>query len=215
MLTVGDPMAWDDYMLAIMGVIYKDNEYKMWYTGSDGTDEDSKYFRIGFATSPDGITWSKYVNNPVLDIGDVGAWDSIGVVASAVMFDTTMNIYKMWYGGLDGSYGRTGYATSDPVTGLKDESDKNLLHHFGLQQNHPNPFDQITTITYIVAQSQKIKLTVYDILGNEIEVLSEGFHYSGAYSVEFSASNLSSGIYYYMLQISPKLWITKKMVVMK
>jgi len=121
----------------------------------------------------------------------------------------------MWYGGLDGSYGRTGYATSDPVTGLIDDSDKGFPYNFGLQQNHPNPFDQITTITYMVAKSQKIKLTVYDILGNEIEVLAEGFHESGTYSVEFSASNLSSGIYYYMLQISPRLMITKKMAVMK
>jgi len=214
-LTLGDPMAWDDYMLALSGVIFKDNEYKMWYTGGDGTDEDSKYFRIGYATSPDGIIWSKYEDNPVLDIGDAGMWDSVGVVTSAVMFDTTMNIYKMWYGGLDGSYGRTGYATSDPVTGLRDRSDKNLPDNFKLQQNHPNPFNQITTITYTVARSENIKLTVYDILGNEVEVLSEGFHNSGTYSLEFSASNLSNGIYYYMLQISPELLITRKMVVMK
>ena len=131
------------------------------------------------------------------------------------MSDTTMNIYKMWYGGLDGSYGRTGYATSGSVTGLKDESDKDLQQNFSLHQNHPNPFSKITSITYIVAKSQKIKLTVYDILGNEIEVLAEGFHIRGTYSIEFPASNLSSGIYYYMLQISPKLLITKKMVVMK
>jgi len=214
-LTVGDPTTWEDYMLALMAVIYKDEEYKMWYTGGDGTDEDSKYFRIGYATSPDGISWHKNEHNPVLNIGEVGVWDSIGVVTSAVMFDTTMNIYKMWYGGLDGSYGRTGYATSSPVTGLIDESDRILPHHFRLQQNHPNPFNQITTITYILDKSQKIKLTVYDVLGNEIEVLSEGFHNSGTYSIEFSASNLSSGIYYYMLQISPKLMITKKMAVMK
>lgn len=45
----------------------------------------------------------------------------------------------MWYGGLDGSYGRTGYATFDPATGLKGESDKNLPHNFWLLQNYPNP----------------------------------------------------------------------------
>jgi hypothetical protein len=187
----------------------------MWYTGGDGTDEDSRYFSIGYATSPDGINWSKYEQNPVLDKGDIGAWDSIGVVTSAVMFDSAMNIYKMWYGGLDGSYGRTGYATSDQVVGLTDENGKNQMHNFGLLQNHPNPFNQITTITYVVAKSQKIQLTVYDILGNEIEVLSEGFHSSGTYSIDFSASSLSSGVYYYIMQISPQLLITKKMVVMK
>lgn len=214
-LTVGDPVAWDDYMLALMGVVYEDNEYKMWYTGGDGTDEDSRYFRIGYATSPDGITWSKYENNPVLNIGEVGEWDSTGVVASAVMYDNSLDIYKMWYGGLDGTYGRTGYATSDPVMGLKNGSGKNPLPGFVLKQNHPNPFSQLTTIGYTVAKSQKIQLTVYDILGNEIEVLTEGYHNSGTYALDFSASILSSGIFYYVLQISPGLSITKKMVVMK
>jgi len=214
-LTVGAPAAWDDYMLALTGVIYRENEYKMWYTAGDGTDEDSKYFRIGYATSPDGINWSKYEHNPVLDIGDVGAWDSTGVVTSAVMFDTTMNIYKMWYGGLDGSYGRAGYATSTPVTGVNVESHLNHPHNFRLHQNHPNPFSQITTITFEVHKSQKIRLTLHDILGNELEVLSEGYFDSGTYAIDFSASNLSSGIYYYVMQISPELLITKKMVVMK
>jgi predicted GH43/DUF377 family glycosyl hydrolase len=214
-LTVGNPMAWDDYMLALMGVIYKDNEYKMWYTGADGPSEDERYFRIGYATSPDGISWTKNGNNPVLDVGEVGTWDSLGVVTSAVLFDTTLNIYKMWYGGLDGSYGRTGYATSNLVSGLNSESDMILPYNFELQQNYPNPFNPSTTITLNLSKPQKIKLTVYDVLGNEIEVLAEGFRKSGTYSVEFFANNLSSGIYFYVLQISPKISITKKMVVMK
>jgi hypothetical protein len=150
-----------------------------------------------------------------LDIGQVGTWDSIGVAATAIVFDTTMNIYKMWYGGLDGSYRRTGYATSDPVSGMHSKSDMILPYHFKPQQNYPNPFNPSTIITFNISKSQKIKLTVYDVLGNEIEVLSEGFRKSGTYSIEFSANNLSSGIYFYMLQISPKLSITKKMVVVK
>ena len=214
-LTVGASGTWDDYMLALMAVIYKDDEFKMWYTGGDGTDGSSKYFRIGYATSPDGITWSKYDNNPVLDIGEVGAWDSLGVVTSSVLFDTTAKIYKMWYGGLDGSYGRTGYATTDPVSNLNNELNKFIPHHFALKQNYPNPFNPNTTITYSISRSQNIKLIVYDLLGNEIKVLFDGFQKKGTYSVPFSGYDLSSGIYFFKLQISVGRSIIKKMVVIK
>ena len=157
---MGAPGTWDDYMLVLMGVIYKDNEYKMWYTGGDETDGDEKYFRIGYATSPDGITCSKYENNPVVDIGEVGAWDSLGVVTSSVMFDTTEKIYKMWYGGLDGSYGRTGYATSDFVSSLNNELDMIIPNHFELKQNYPNPFNPTTTIRYSIPQTDFVLLNV-------------------------------------------------------
>lgn len=214
-LTVGNPVSWDDYMLALMGVIYKDDEYKMWYTGGDGTDGDAKYFRIGYATSPDGITWLKYQNNPVLDIGEVGAWDSLGVVTSSVMFDTTDEIYKMWYGGLDGLYGRTGYATSDPVLNINNEMDMIIPNHFELNQNYPNPFNPSTTITYTISKSKDVTLTIYDLLGNEITIIVDGFQNAGTYSVRLKSHNLSSGIYFYKLQVGKDFSTTRKMIVIK
>ncbi len=225
----GSQGQWDDTNTDHACVLFMDGLYKMWYMGEDGssarigyatstgdgTEEDAKYFRIGYATSPDGKIWSKFEHSPVLDIGAAGSWDSLGVVASAAMYDTTLKIYKMWYGGLDGSNGRTGYATSDPVSNLHYESAKIISQYFELHQNYPNPFNPNTIITFTISISKDIKLAVYDILGNEVTVLLDGFKNKGTYSVPFSADDLSSGIYFYTLQIGGKKIISKKMLLVK
>jgi len=77
----------------------------MWYTGKDALDMR----RIGYATSDDGVVWTKYPANPVLDIGNNGAWDYRGVRSTSVLFDGIQ--YKMWYNGINKSY-KIGYATS-------------------------------------------------------------------------------------------------------
>jgi hypothetical protein len=67
-------------------------------------------YRIGYATSADGIVWVKHPGNPVLDIGAGGTWDDYYVSEPTVFFDGTK--YQMWYGGYDGLNERIGYATS-------------------------------------------------------------------------------------------------------
>ena len=72
-------------------VIIDNGLYKMWYSG-EGVDGK---FRLGYATSADGINWSKYVSNPVLDVGAVGAWDSDMVRVNAIIKNGST--YQMWY----------------------------------------------------------------------------------------------------------------------
>lgn len=84
--------------------------FKMWYTGSDG-----RTLRFGYATSTDGINWSKYANNPILDIGPPGAWDTNYIFLPDVMFDGSN--YQMWYEGFAG----IGHAnSSDGIHWIKD-----------------------------------------------------------------------------------------------
>lgn len=71
---------------------------------------------------------------------------------------------------------------------------------FRLDQNYPNPFNPVTKISYYIAQPTDVKLTVYDLLGNEIALLVSEFENPGAYSVNFDGSKLSSGIYIYKIQ---------------
>ncbi len=223
-MTIGNPGLWDDYMLALMSVIYKDNEFKMWYTAGDGTDEDVKYFRIGYATSPNGINWTKYENNPVLDLGAEGSWDNLNVAVSAVIFDTTQNIYKLWYGGMDSIYFRVGYATSSPATDVSDKYNS-LPANFKLEQNYPNPFNPSTIIKYSIPLVEtgyipSVKLRVYDILGREIATLVNEEQKPGDYEVEFNAvkihrdASLPSGIYFYKLTIDHYA-ATKKLILLK
>ena len=90
------------------------SDLKMWYRGFDGAN-----YRVGYATSADGITWSKDAGNPVLDLGVGGQWDDNDVLSPAVIKDG--GTYEMWYNGFDGAKYRVGYATSaDGVTWTKD-----------------------------------------------------------------------------------------------
>ena len=103
-LDVGSSGSWDAGSVYKPSVIKEGNTYKMWYHGY------SNMSRIGYATSTDGINWTKHPNNPVLDLGSSGAWDYHGVGEPTVIKDG--NLYKMWYAGYDGWWWRIGYATS-------------------------------------------------------------------------------------------------------
>jgi len=90
-----------------------------------------------------------------------------------------------------------------------------------LNQNYPNPFNPKTTIKYSVPQSSNVVIKVFDMLGNVIETLINEEKPAGSYEVEFNASALTSGIYFYRLQAVPtgrqagSFVETKKMVLMK
>jgi hypothetical protein len=72
-------------------VIYQDSVYHMWYWSGTYT----QYEAIGYATSSDGITWSKDKNNPVLEPGPEGAWDDHIIHACTVVKEDS--IFHMWY----------------------------------------------------------------------------------------------------------------------
>ncbi|MBC8232168.1 T9SS type A sorting domain-containing protein [bacterium] len=114
-LDLGAPGEWDAYNVYAPSVLYEDGIYKMWYSGYNGSNR-----RIGYATSPDGITWTRYADNPVLDLGAPGEWDAYNVSIPSVLYED--GIYKMWYSGYDGSNWHIGYATSpDGITWTKHE----------------------------------------------------------------------------------------------
>lgn len=85
---------------------------------------------------------------------------------------------------------------------------------FTLAQNYPNPFNPSTTIEYSLDRSGIVTLKIYNILGQEVATLVNGFQNAGSYRAVFSASGLTSGIYFYRLQ-SEKLSQTQKMILMK
>ena len=85
---------------------------------------------------------------------------------------------------------------------------------FTLNQNYPNPFNPSTTIKYSIPESGNIKLIVFNSLGEEVKVLKDEFEEAGSYKVNFNASELSSGIYYYKI-ISGNFTSVKKMALLK
>ncbi len=85
---------------------------------------------------------------------------------------------------------------------------------FGLAQNYPNPFNPTTTINFSLDKAGLVSLKVYNILGTEVASLVNEFKAAGNYNVPFNASNLTSGVYLYKLQVGSQS-LTKKLTLMK
>jgi len=85
---------------------------------------------------------------------------------------------------------------------------------FELQQNFPNPFNPTTQINYAVPQQSEVKIEVYNVLGRRVATLVDREMAPGNYTVNFDASSLSSGMYFYRLQAGSTL-LTKKMTLIK
>ena len=99
------------------------------------------------------------------------------------------------------------------IVGVEDDKE-NLKYSFVLEQNYPNPFNPITKINYQIASAGHVNLIIYDVLGEIVKVLVDEEKTVGNYSVDFKASNLASGIYFY--QIKTKDYVcTKKMMLLK
>lgn len=94
------------------------------------------------------------------------------------------------------------------------DEDKNLISTYSLLQNYPNPFNPNTTISYSIANSEFVELKVYDLLGNQVSSLVNEYKSAGNYSTNFSASGLSSGIYFYRIR-SGNFVQSKKLILLK
>jgi hypothetical protein len=97
---------------------------------------------------------------------------------------------------------------------VSDVEDQTQPLTFQLEQNYPNPFNPSTKINYQIKQMDFVSLKVYDVLGNEVGTLVNENKVAGNYELNFDASSLSSGIYFYKLQAGSFVE-TKKMILMR
>ena len=100
----------------------------------------------------------------------------------------------------------------NPAGGVKDD-DINP-GSFELFQNYPNPFNPSTKIEYSLKQGADVKISVIDILGKRIASLVDGYQYAGIHQVIFDGKNLSSGIYFYTIEVN-SLQKTKAMILLR
>jgi Secretion system C-terminal sorting domain/CARDB/BNR repeat-like domain len=89
-----------------------------------------------------------------------------------------------------------------------------IPNYYSLSQNYPNPFNPVTKITYTLPKSGNVELKVYDILGREVATLVNEVKQAGIYDINFNATNLASGIYFYKIKAGDFSAI-KKMVLVK
>ncbi|HED38609.1 MAG TPA: T9SS type A sorting domain-containing protein [Ignavibacteria bacterium] len=102
----------------------------------------------------------------------------------------------------------------DQITGVEEQPTGNLPTSYTLSQNYPNPFNPSTSIDYSLPKSGLVTLKVYNVLGEEVATIFQGFQNAGHYVASFDASKLASGIYLYRLQVG-KFSVTKKMLLLK
>ncbi|MFH0733043.1 MAG: T9SS type A sorting domain-containing protein [bacterium] len=104
----------------------------------------------------------------------------------------------------DGSFTYT--SVVDVVVGVPAE--------FSLTQNYPNPFNPSTTINFNMPTSDNVKIVIFNALGQQITTLVNGYQEAGFHSVNFNASQLTSGIYFYQMEAG-NFKAVKKMIFAK
>lgn len=102
------------------------------------------------------------------------------------------------------------YYVSYPVGVINSPS---IPSNFCLLQNYPNPFNPVTNIQYSVPNLEFIQIKIFDILGKEIITLINEEKYAGTYNVEFNATNLSSGVYFYIMKAGSFLKTNKLLLI--
>jgi hypothetical protein len=126
------------------------------------------------------------------------------------LVNNTTYYYKLVDVNINGSVNINGLiATVTPTANSVIVPDAYALH-----QNYPNPFNPNTTISYDIHEAGHVTLTVFDILGREVMTLVNQEQPAASYTLEFNASTLSSGIYFYQLKVNDFSDL-KKMVVLK
>jgi len=200
--------------------------YELWK--SDGTDAGTVMVKDIYAgAGSSGPTYLANVNNTLFFWANDGTtfgtelWKSDGTAPGTVMVQDfypgggssnpfpLANVNGTWF--FDAYPGLWKLVAGSTGVGNPDGSSPSI---FRLNQNYPNPFNPSTTISYQLPIAGQASLKVFDVLGNEVALLINEEKPAGSYEVNFNASKLSSGFYFYKLQAGSFVE-TKKMILLK
>ncbi len=115
---------------------------------------------------------------------------------------------------INSKFGLLKFLDTLTVTSVKDEKDIAILTDYKLSQNYPNPFNPGTIISWQAPVGSLQSLKVYDVLGREVATLVNEYKEAGKHSVEFNATGLPSGVYFYRLNAG-SFSETKKMILLR
>jgi hypothetical protein len=105
------------------------------------------------------------------------------------------------------------------ITADADDDDISLPTEFSLQQNYPNPFNPATTIKFSISRSSEVKIDIFNIAGQMVNRVADGYYTSGEYELVWdgrglNGSEVASGIYLYRL-LSEEGILTRKMCLVR
>ncbi len=115
----------------------------------------------------------------------------------------------------DGGFQGSAYVFDDFIVGIEEPDNYFVPSGFALHQNHPNPFNPSTKISFALPSAQKVTLKVFDLNGKEVATLLQNEQKAaGIHELTFDARNLPSGVYLYKLQAG-QYAETKKMILLR
>lgn len=207
-LKLGEAGEWDSERTFEPMVMKTDTGYFMFFTGLKAPINSSTLQQIGFAHSTDGIVWDRDDNNPIIkDDNSFVEWGKGIYNGTALYFD---NKFHYWFACFHTppyeARPQIGYAISDPI-GI-DEYQQNL--QFKLLHNYPNPFTSSTTIEYELSLPGIVSITIYNHLGEQIEVIREK-QSQGIQQAVWNAKGLPAAVYFCILKTNKGIQ-TMKMI---
>ncbi len=151
-----------------------------------------------------------------------GSWSKIGFV-SGNGTSTTPHSYSFVDRGLNsGKYNyrlkQVDFNGNHEYFNLNNEVNVGIPVKFDLSQNYPNPFNPSTKINFDLPYDSKVNIKLFDMSGREVGTLVNEVRTAGYYTVDFNASNLSSGVYFYRISAEGSgnnFTMTKKMMLVK
>lgn len=183
------------------------NIYVVGYTESGGTGKD--YLFLKYDSDGNELAAAKYesLGEDMSTDGDVlagevnlyGGVNGIIITGIKTASDNTKSILTVQY--------------SDQGTNTS-VSDEEIENTFSLDQNYPNPFNPSTEIKFSIPEQSFVSLSVYDVLGREVSQLVNNQMQAGDHTVNFDASGLSTGIYFYKIEAGSFVEV-KKMSLLK
>jgi hypothetical protein len=174
-----------------------DTIYTVELTYPSGTNA-GRVYKFGIRGGDnEGGNGKAFGNNHVANISDV---------------NTTYQIYTEWGSINPLYYSEWKYTGIDPTGVISDKNSLPVV--FALDQNYPNPFNPSTSISFAIPIRSNVKLSVYNVIGQEVSTLVNENLDAGNHIAQFNASSLASGVYFYKLNAGNFTSI-KKMMLLK
>jgi hypothetical protein len=205
------------------GTIFLSNDGgETWY-GPNGLMYESDFKDVVFFNANTGVLTG--TNGIILRTEDAGySWQAATTEPGLENYDFhAVSFYDAFIGISTGNEGKEIY-TTDGGENWTELAPASLLFNsakhrmVSLTQNYPNPFNPSTVINYELPFSANVSVKVYDITGKEVASLFNGYQNEGNHSVRFDAGDLSSGVYFYRLNVvngSSSITKVNKMILTK
>lgn len=197
-LIAGDQGNWDSASIAEPSVVKAGGLYHMWYSALNQWEVEN--FQVGYASSSDGVNWVKSIQNPVLQTGDTGEWDSYWATHPGVIYDVSSDKFRMWYTGRDtdtiesltGYYWDIGYAESSPTDDIQG------YNNFATAVRiYPNPVQSELHLE-LAPGLANMQLKIYNAQGALIYAIAD----TGRETLDIQVNRFPAGIYFISLETS-------------